>query len=561
MARYGRANIGVALVLMLMLSACAPTVLRHPGFGADCETFDADVDCVRVFYGANRRILTPSGAPAINAEVDVAEATGEDAGQLTLGRADIWLPRLIEHGGERARGETPYARGEAPEDVEEQERYVFITRITAAGRERFVSDLGDAVGDNRSNAILLFVHGFNVEFEPALIRSAQLAVDLGQDWRFDPGAPVLFSWPSQGRITAYEADGDLADAAVPHLRAFLDILVSDVNVQRINIVAHSMGNRVLTQALEDYAEEYLGRSNRREIEFRIILAAADVDRDVFDLVADRIADLEPNVTIYTSDADWALRVSRQVNRWLRRQQRSTFRRLGETNGNQPYIRSDPSYATVDATPVATELFGIGHGYYSDNPSILNDIRCALADVPADRRSLGRARYADEPNGQEYFLTVPDADTADDHCALRRQHFPISAGERARPPSPPPPPPPPPTPPPPPPVFFTIYYEADDDDVSASMAAIVDQAVTYAQAGANAFFDVSARTDTVGDEAANQALSERRAAAVRAALVARGVPNEAVRTNAYGETQLFTPTPDETAEPLNRRVDILVSIGN
>jgi esterase/lipase superfamily enzyme len=254
-------------------------------------------------------------------------------------------PEERECAGARPVG-APLAVGEAPQDREAQEKLVFITRITATGRDRFVGALQDAVDGDGEGAVLLFIHGFNVGFDSALIRSAQLTVDLRQDDGFNPGAPVLFSWPSQGRmsLSAYRADEAAAKAASPALEAFLDLLTGDLDVRRINIIAHSMGNRVLTDALEAFAVDYLMRHPGRDIEFRIVLAAADVEADVYRLAAARIADLAPNVTIYTSDADRALQISRLINR---------RKRLGETGVNRPFIREDPAYVTIDATPVAT----------------------------------------------------------------------------------------------------------------------------------------------------------------------------------------------------------------
>ena len=60
-------------------------------------------------------------------------------------------------------------------------------------------------------------------------------------------------------------------------------------------------------------------------------------------------------------------------------------------------------------------------------------------------------------------------------------------------------------------------------------------------------------DTTGSAQAGQALSERRALEVACALVAAGVRRPIV-TFAYGKTNLAVPTPDQTPEERNRRVD-------
>jgi outer membrane protein OmpA-like peptidoglycan-associated protein len=71
------------------------------------------------------------------------------------------------------------------------------------------------------------------------------------------------------------------------------------------------------------------------------------------------------------------------------------------------------------------------------------------------------------------------------------------------------------------------------------------------------FRVEGHTDTVGARALNQALSERRAASVRDALVQRhGIAPRRLEAIGLGEQQLLVVTPDDTAEPRNRRVQIL-----
>lgn len=67
--------------------------------------------------------------------------------------------------------------------------------------------------------------------------------------------------------------------------------------------------------------------------------------------------------------------------------------------------------------------------------------------------------------------------------------------------------------------------------------------------------VDGHTDTAGPAAYNMRLSERRAQAVADALAARGVARERMEVRAFGETQLAVPTPDNTPEAKNRRVEI------
>lgn len=565
MRNVGTIRLVLVAVALASVSGCASVVTRHPDFGADCESFDADVDCVRVFYGTGRALTLaePGETLTETGELDVAHGAETAGPALVLGRADVWLPRLGDAPDQRQRGETPLATGTPPRTLDEQEKYVFITRITATGRTRFVRDLQDSVDMEGEGAVLLFVHGFNTGFDSALIRSAQLTVDLREDNRFNPGAPVLFTWPSQGRmsIPAYRQDEQAAAAAVPRLEAFLDLLTGELSVTRINIIAHSMGNRVLTGALEAFAGDYLARHPDRPIEFRIILAAADLEQDVYRLAADQIAALEPNVTIYTSDSDRALQFSRLIN---------GVRRLGETDRNRPFIRREAGYATIDATPVASELFGIGHGYYSNNPFILNDIRCAMADLPAAARALQLRRYADAPDGEPYFRIDPAGEAQDRNCNLRRDRFLAAADAPDRAPAPPPPPPPPasapppPPPPPPPPVAmrdrqFVAYFDVGQAALGAEGRAVVEQAAAYLLRFGPGVIRLEAHTDSSGSAAANDRLALRRAETVRDQLAALGVDPTRVLIEVRGERNPAVATEDGVEEALNRRVVITIRL--
>ena len=75
------------------------------------------------------------------------------------------------------------------------------------------------------------------------------------------------------------------------------------------------------------------------------------------------------------------------------------------------------------------------------------------------------------------------------------------------------------------------------------------------------FLIEGHTDTVGDRAANQSLSERRAAAVVGYLVTKfHIPAERLSAKGLGEDALLVPTPDQTPERRNRRVHV-VNLGS
>jgi len=125
-----------------------------------------------------------------------------------------------------------------------------------------------------------------------------------------------------------------------------------------------------------------------------------------------------------------------------------------------------------------------------------------------------------------------------------------------------------TPPPPAPVVaqaaapapartFLVFFDFDRADLTDRARQIVAEAATSAQRTGTTRIEVSGHTDTVGSAAYNQALSQRRAAAVAAELERRGVPRSAMVLQGFGFTRLLVPTAANVREPQNRRVEIIL----
>jgi len=119
-------------------------------------------------------------------------------------------------------------------------------------------------------------------------------------------------------------------------------------------------------------------------------------------------------------------------------------------------------------------------------------------------------------------------------------------------------------PPPPPAMATrpmppatVYFDTGSSTLSPqSMASIRQISADYKTKG-NATVALTGHTDTVGAPDLNTALAQRRADAVRNALVREGVPAAAITTAAQGEASLPVQTADNVDERRNRSVDIAV----
>jgi OOP family OmpA-OmpF porin len=73
--------------------------------------------------------------------------------------------------------------------------------------------------------------------------------------------------------------------------------------------------------------------------------------------------------------------------------------------------------------------------------------------------------------------------------------------------------------------------------------------------------VEGHTDNVGDPRFNQRLSEERAAAVREALIRRGIDRDRLTTRGFGEARPIAPNKSPAGRAKNRRVEFIISGGH
>ncbi|WP_339443041.1 alpha/beta hydrolase [Pseudomonas hunanensis] len=196
---------------------------------------------------------------------------------------------------------------------------------------------------------LLFIHGYNVGFDAALWRAAQLCHDL----KF-PGLMLCFSWASLGTPGGYPADEATVDWSAGNLRQYLTHVTEHLGLSALHIVAHSMGNRALLSVLENWTH----KPGTTPIH-QIILAAPDVDTSRFKQSGQVFHTFE-QVTLYASRHDRAIAASRFVH---------SYPRAGDAN--PPLVMS--SLSTVDVSAAGKDMFGLGHSYIASVSKVFRDL--------------------------------------------------------------------------------------------------------------------------------------------------------------------------------------------
>lgn len=104
--------------------------------------------------------------------------------------------------------------------------------------------------------------------------------------------------------------------------------------------------------------------------------------------------------------------------------------------------------------------------------------------------------------------------------------------------------------------FTLHL-ASSGALDSAAEQLLDSVLLAARRRDYPVVTVIGHTDTLGHRAANEQVGLRRAQAVAELLRAKGLEAMELRVESHGERNLLVATPDATAEPRNRRVEILV----
>ena len=154
---------------------------------------------------------------------------------------------------------------------------------------------------NSKHQVIIFVHGFNNTYADAVFRFAQIVHDSGTD-----AAPILFTWPSRGRVFDYLYDKESANYSRRALEDLILQAAKSPDVDDVTILAHSMGGWLAAEALRGVAMRE--KSIPAKVK-NVILASPDIDIDVFRRQFTEMGPKRPHFAILTSTRDKALEVS------------------------------------------------------------------------------------------------------------------------------------------------------------------------------------------------------------------------------------------------------------
>ena len=338
---------------------------------ADKSAVVSNYAVVKVYFATDRqRDVGKPPAQRFSGERSITGGNGGGDGPLSYGSCDISIPR------DHRMGQLESPSLWRLEFRDDPAKHVVLLDAEVQERDNFFAALKTQIRASAAKSAFVFVHGYNVSFEDAARRTGQMAYDLGFD-----GAPVFYSWPSQGEVARYTVDENNIEWSTPHIKAFLADFLQKTDAAKVYLIGHSMGNRGLARACGELIVQQPALAQRIAA---IILTAPDIDAQVFQQqIAPQLTAAQHPVTLYASSEDLALAASKAVH---------GYPRAGDSGAGMLIL---PGVETIDATGVDTGF--LKHSYFAEQRSALSDMFYLIHNnARADQRFLDAV---DTPRGR------------------------------------------------------------------------------------------------------------------------------------------------------------------
>jgi esterase/lipase superfamily enzyme/predicted acylesterase/phospholipase RssA len=231
---------------------------------------------VRIFYATNR---------ATDDTLSTTFSSKLETGPIHVGSVDVSIPASHKIGDIESPSFLSFQFNNDPA------QYVTMVSIHASLHEPFFDELKSAV-TGANGDLLLLVNGANTDFKYGTRSDATLAYDLNL------AAPAIdLSWPS-GSLTQYWGAEEVSEASTVAFSDFVKIVCQKTDVKRINIIARSMGARLVMQILQDLHRSQEGAHVKVG---EVMLLYPDVSVVLFEATAPDLVNTASRITVYRSD--------------------------------------------------------------------------------------------------------------------------------------------------------------------------------------------------------------------------------------------------------------------
>jgi outer membrane protein OmpA-like peptidoglycan-associated protein len=108
-----------------------------------------------------------------------------------------------------------------------------------------------------------------------------------------------------------------------------------------------------------------------------------------------------------------------------------------------------------------------------------------------------------------------------------------------------------------PLKFSLNFASGKPELTPESQQLLPTIMSAIQTRQSTDISIIGHADTVGDAEQNRVLSGDRAQQIATFFIQQGVSAANLEVSSHGEANLAVPTPDEVAEPRNRRVEVTV----
>lgn len=280
----------VAFAFLLCILVC-----QSFSMAAFAEAIQKNVNSIAmpVYYATNRQRITARSAPIYSRKRRYLSGLeyGECMVTLPVKGIDFSATRDYSLGW---RGQAPKLKVPA----------VSVTKSQFGTERDFLDEFSRRV--KKADGGVLFIHGYKSTFDGALTIGAQLSSTFHQP-------VVIFSWPSSEQYQGYMKDECNIEWSLPHFRKLLQQIESEIGADKLTLVAHSMGNRLLMWSLRDRCAD--AKCHQQELTkfSHVVLTSPDVDTGTFKNYASEVCENSKATLILTSGKDNALGASKTIH--------------------------------------------------------------------------------------------------------------------------------------------------------------------------------------------------------------------------------------------------------
>lgn len=292
-----------ALAMIMALTGCAATAERVELSESRNTTEPSEV---RVFFGTDRGHLVKQDGSFVG----FANQRSYEKNPVTLGWVDVEVPQedidslsFVKRFANKLVG---------PDDVGLD--YYRLGKPNPLSPTQYCSAISEAADGLKleEKIAILFVHGYNNNFDRAARTAAAFHVGLGLN-----AVPFIYSWSSHHQELDYVIDAGTIDWSEAYFTEYLKDLVANKDFTSIILIGHSMGSRLLLRGLADLLASDKNAAIRVKA---LVLAGADIDAGAFRARYVPLLEqhnLSERTAVYVDERDGPLRLSGKVNHYPR----------------------------------------------------------------------------------------------------------------------------------------------------------------------------------------------------------------------------------------------------